>query len=929
MPTINIEPKAMQNGDNVTTYKDTVGPQQQTYTFLTSQERVILKNSGSKNITYTVGSQSGTLGPSQTVDVKETISSINLTAEQGTQQFEIWADESGTKGTSPEAVQSLGDQVSGFASSLADKASKLKTDVWIDAVSDFGASGSAQTTTANTTSGSNIITVTNPIDFKVGQGIRIDGSPCVVNMNITGGATANGNMKLTLNNFNYLRDIWGVTNGTSASGIASLISSTYWEGFTTSVSGTTVTFNSTGNWNSPINSLDAGTTGVTATFTLTTAGVPNFISKITAINGNNITLQDTVPFTTTGRNVWHDDTVAIQAAMDASVGKILDFPNGTYYISSTLIPQSNQHLRVDKRATIKIAPGSMCNFIKVSNSISNFTIDGGTWDGSGQYVTRTTGYNGKGFYFKSASYLLIQNIKIKETREWGIGHFGTTNFVFRNIEFDQLDLQGRNGDGITGQCLTNGLYENIYGYTNDDMIHVGAGTDFFSTSDPIQSDTTNITIRNITLKQKNGGTTYAWRAIQLSALNGKRLSKVTIDGVKGTTQSCGILIENYNTSTGVSYMSNIHINDITCNRYTAGFSTVVGTYGIVNINNITVDNLTIGNMSRIEDSLTEHQVYIDSSAVISSLDISNVNLIWKNSKTGDVVYDKGSVSKINFSNITSLDTTNNARMNIYNKNSTDTVTVTRITGSGIHTGGTSGENVYSASGKLAINSPQISVVYTRNTPNQWDIIADPFEGLRQYDGVNWKSLQKDRGYLTTSSGATANQWTKIANVTLTASAQRSLNQISIIGGNNGDSTLPAQVGIVYFRVQQQNALGSAPNIEVDLNYSQRMSVADVMTVTTQNDATATSVDLYVRIVGNFETLSINPIHTAGNVNATYFSTQSVSTTLPTGTQTAAKKMNVVVTSTTSTSASNLTIFEESGVLKYKDSTGVVKTVTLA
>jgi hypothetical protein len=120
MPTINIAPKAMQNGDNVTVYKDTVGPQQQTYTFLTSQERVILKNSGSKNITYTVGSQSGSLGPSQSVEVKETITSINLTAEQGTQQFEIWADESGTKGISPEAVQSLGDQVSSFTTQLAE-----------------------------------------------------------------------------------------------------------------------------------------------------------------------------------------------------------------------------------------------------------------------------------------------------------------------------------------------------------------------------------------------------------------------------------------------------------------------------------------------------------------------------------------------------------------------------------------------------------------------------------------------------------------------------------------------------------------------------------------------------------------------------------------------------------------------------------------
>jgi lysophospholipase L1-like esterase len=116
MPTINIAPKAMQNGDNVTVYKDTIGPQQQTYTFLTSQERVILKNSGSKNITYTVGSQSGLLGPSQSVEVKETISSINLTAEQGTQQFEIWADEVGSVGGANVDLSSITTQLANKAS---------------------------------------------------------------------------------------------------------------------------------------------------------------------------------------------------------------------------------------------------------------------------------------------------------------------------------------------------------------------------------------------------------------------------------------------------------------------------------------------------------------------------------------------------------------------------------------------------------------------------------------------------------------------------------------------------------------------------------------------------------------------------------------------------------------------------------------------
>jgi hypothetical protein len=110
----------MQNGDNVTIYNNTVGTVTETFTFPTSQETIVLSNKGSKNITYTIGANTGTLTPSTYVKVIGAFSSFSLSSEQGTQAFEVWSEEAGTKGVTPEAVQSLGDQVSSFSGQLGD-----------------------------------------------------------------------------------------------------------------------------------------------------------------------------------------------------------------------------------------------------------------------------------------------------------------------------------------------------------------------------------------------------------------------------------------------------------------------------------------------------------------------------------------------------------------------------------------------------------------------------------------------------------------------------------------------------------------------------------------------------------------------------------------------------------------------------------------
>jgi lysophospholipase L1-like esterase len=120
MPLINVQPKQMQNGDNVTSFSDTVGTENTTFTFLQSQETVILRNKGTKSITYNLGGQSGSLGRSESVKVTGSVTEFTLSSEQGTQAFEIWAEEVGsllpTGGNDP--------RVDSLVSQLAQKANQ-------------------------------------------------------------------------------------------------------------------------------------------------------------------------------------------------------------------------------------------------------------------------------------------------------------------------------------------------------------------------------------------------------------------------------------------------------------------------------------------------------------------------------------------------------------------------------------------------------------------------------------------------------------------------------------------------------------------------------------------------------------------------------------------------------------------------------------
>lgn len=88
--------------DIVTSYVDSVTTILKTVTFPKVQEQVKVKNQGNANLTYTIGSQSGTLTPGQSVTVNEDISSFTIQSVSGVQAFELRAKEKGTEQTETE-----------------------------------------------------------------------------------------------------------------------------------------------------------------------------------------------------------------------------------------------------------------------------------------------------------------------------------------------------------------------------------------------------------------------------------------------------------------------------------------------------------------------------------------------------------------------------------------------------------------------------------------------------------------------------------------------------------------------------------------------------------------------------------------------------------------------------------------------------------
>lgn len=162
-----------------------------------------------------------------------------------------------------------------------------------------------------------------------------------------------------------------------------------------------------------------------------------------------------------------------------------------------------------------------------------------------------------------------------------------------------------------------------------------------------------------------------------------------------------------------------------------------------------------------------------------------------------------------------------------------------------------------------------------------------------YNGTAWVNTATpyakawlNEGYKTSKSTA-ANQWTKVSSISLTAQGQVASTRFTLTGGEDSGATGTAPIATIVFRVAQSAAMASAPIVGVRLMENQNIGTTEFMAVTATNTAGSTIVDLYAKIVDINETFTIVPTMVNNTARVTYFESQTLVTSLPAGTQTAA------------------------------------------
>ncbi|MGI8279812.1 BppU family phage baseplate upper protein [Bacillus mycoides] len=329
---------------------------------------------------------------------------------------------------------------------------------------------------------------------------------------------------------------------------------------------------------------------------------------------------------TTG--VGTDDTIALNKVLDVFRGNEIRVPKGVYLISSDLIIYSNTTLVLHSEAEIFVKNGTGTggnpnaylgkHMIKNHNTdgLNNIRITGGIWNGNGINQVEDSM---RGFWLNNVNGLTLEKIKITEVNGWGMSISNPSKFLVRDIEFDQIEGQAANGDGVHVSGGSDGTIENIYGFTSDDLVVLDAGDILFE-----KASIDNIIIKNIRPKKK--GQVDAYKAVALYATGGYKIDNVIIDGVIGNTYASMIILANPRSQEGVGYFGKITISNVIGNtvseRQPINIEKYIDTVGD-NSKKIVIDSLIIYGYQRKKMSTD-----IDKQPIISvkNADIKNLTI---------------------------------------------------------------------------------------------------------------------------------------------------------------------------------------------------------------------------------------------------------------------------------------------------------------
>lgn len=311
-------------------------------------------------------------------------------------------------------------------------------------------------------------------------------------------------------------------------------------------------------------------------------------------------------------------------AIQAATHVYINF--GTREVDSAIRIRSNRTLEFHPLSELKLQDGAS-DYLVTNDDLVNGNINiriignGATINGNkagGQVRNYTapaddrSSYWGFGFWLARVTNLEVRDFYVFETEAWGVAYWSVDNAYFGNIEFSQETAGGSNGDGVTG-VGSNILIENIFGYTNDDMVAIATGGGTLGGNDmgmPQLEEIRNITIQNIKPQVKNGSAT--WRAVRATGRSPDggttpaHIFGLTIKNIRGYTRQSIVDIANYWPEDPGFFIHKLVLENVEREYYPTDVDTSYAhiTIGEVNIQDMTIRDWRAFDVSEIPDFCT-------------------------------------------------------------------------------------------------------------------------------------------------------------------------------------------------------------------------------------------------------------------------------------------------------------------------------------
>ena len=384
----------------------------------------------------------------------------------------------------------------------------------------------------------------------------------------------------------------------------------------------------------------------------------------------------------------HDDYPAIQEMIDSGVSEVsLPSPPKCYLISKTLTLPSNFKLTLPRFAEIRLMDMSNCpmisnkmvkdyaeripeEFKRIYNGdhyylwahvnmyspdaiTENIEVEGGIWNFNNMnqlanpeqtHVREPYGYSGDGMLFYGVRGLRMANMTFKDPVHYGATFDRVSYFTIENITFDYNlgNPYAVNLDGVhfDGNCHF-GVIKNLKGTCYDDLVAINA-------HEGSRGDCTNITIDGIYSENCHS-------AVRLLAVQ-ENIENIHITNVHGTYYQYGIGITKFYPGDASGHYDGIHLDRIYMSKaerrpeYMKGNGYI---YPLIYVqNDLTVKNLVIDGVHRIEIDTPVETIYVGQCATVENMIVNDVTQENHTDK-GDMplMVNRGTINKLQFTNI--------------------------------------------------------------------------------------------------------------------------------------------------------------------------------------------------------------------------------------------------------------------------------------